>query len=577
MKQTDLLRRLLHYVRPYGLLLAGALGFALLQVAMTLSAPVLIGQAVDAMVAAGQVDFMQVGQILFRLVLIFILAAVFQWLMTLCTNACCYRTVRDLRVQCFRQFHALPLATLDGTQQGDFMNTLVNDIDMISDGLLQGFTQLFTGVITIVGTLGFMLSIHPMITLAVVLITPLSLGVASLIASRSSRLFKQQARIKGELSGFAQERIGGQSLVAAYNQQAASEAAFDEINERLNHVGTRVQFISSLTNPCTRFVNNLAYAAVGIIGALTALEGGMSVGQLTSFLSYASQYTKPFNEISGVVTELQASLSSCERVFRLLDLPQEMDQADQGRLQSCRGELKLEHVSFRYHDSKPLIEDFNLTVKPGQKIAIVGPTGCGKTTLINLLMRFYEIRSGSIWLDDWDIRTLSRSELRRNFGMVLQDSWIFCGTIRENIAYGNPDAPLEAVEEAARKAHLDYFIRQLPQGYDTLLDETVSLSQGQKQLLCIARVLVSDPKILILDEATSSIDTRTELLVQSAFDQMMKDRTSFVVAHRLSTIEQADQILVMNQGQIVEQGTHRELLNYNGFYAQLYNSQFAGE
>ncbi|MCH1940580.1 ABC transporter ATP-binding protein [Holdemania massiliensis] len=575
MRQTELLRRLLHYVRPYGLLLAAALGFALFQVAMTLSAPVLIGQAVDAMVAAGQVDFGQVGHILFRLALIVILAAVFQWLMTLCTNACCYRTVRDLRVQCFRQFHALPLATLDGTQQGDFMNTLVNDIDVITDGLLQGFTQLFTGVITIVGTLGFMLSIHPMITLAVVLITPLSLGVASLIASRSSRLFKQQARIKGELSGFAQERIHGQSLVAAYNQQTASEAAFDEINERLNHVGTQVQFISSLTNPCTRFVNNLAYAAVGIIGALTALEGGMSVGQLTSFLSYASQYTKPFNEISGVVTELQASLSSCERVFRLLDLPQEKDQADQGRLPSCRGELKLEHVSFRYQNSEPLIEDFNLTVKPGQKIAIVGPTGCGKTTLINLLMRFYEIRSGSIWLDDWDIRTLSRSELRRNFGMVLQDSWIFCGTIRENIAYGNPDASLEAIEEAARKAHLDYFIRQLPQGYDTLLDETVSLSQGQKQLLCIARVLVSDPKILILDEATSSIDTRTELLVQSAFDRMMKGRTSFVVAHRLSTIEQADQILVMNHGQIVEQGTHHELLKYNGFYAQLYNSQFA--
>lgn len=575
MRQTELLRRLLHYVRPYGLLLAAALGFALFQVAMTLSAPVLIGQAVDAMVAAGQVDFGQVGHILFRLALIVILAAVFQWLMTLCTNACCYRTVRDLRVQCFRQFHALPLATLDSTQQGNFMNTLVNDIDVITDGLLQGFTQLFTGVITIVGTLGFMLSIHPMITLAVVLITPLSLGVASLIASRSSRLFKQQARIKGELSGFAQERIHGQSLVAAYNQQTASEAAFDEINERLNHVGTQVQFISSLTNPCTRFVNNLAYAAVGIIGALTALEGGMSVGQLTSFLSYASQYTKPFNEISGVVTELQASLSSCERVFRLLDLPQEMDQADQGRLPSCRGELKLEHVSFRYQNSEPLIEDFNLTVKPGQKIAIVGPTGCGKTTLINLLMRFYEIRSGSIWLDDWDIRTLSRSELRRNFGMVLQDSWIFCGTIRENIAYGNPDASLEAIEEAARKAHLDYFIRQLPQGYDTLLDETVSLSQGQKQLLCIARVLVSDPKILILDEATSSIDTRTELLVQSAFDRMMKGRTSFVVAHRLSTIEQADQILVMNHGQIVEQGTHHELLKYNGFYAQLYNSQFA--
>lgn len=575
MRQTELLRRLLHYVRPYVLLLAAALGFALFQVAMTLSAPVLIGQAVDAMVAAGQVDFGQVGHILFRLALIVILAAVFQWLMTLCTNACCYRTVRDLRVQCFRQFHALPLATLDSTQQGDFMNTLVNDIDVITDGLLQGFTQLFTGVITIVGTLGFMLSIHPMITLAVVLITPLSLGVASLIASRSSRLFKQQARIKGELSGFAQERIHGQSLVAAYNQQTASEAAFDEINERLNHVGTQVQFISSLTNPCTRFVNNLAYAAVGIIGALTALEGGMSVGQLTSFLSYASQYTKPFNEISGVVTELQASLSSCERVFRLLDLPQEMDQADQGRLPSCRGELKLEHVSFRYQNSEPLIEDFNLTVKPGQKIAIVGPTGCGKTTLINLLMRFYEIRSGSIWLDDWDIRTLSRSELRRNFGMVLQDSWIFCGTIRENIAYGNPDASMEAIEEAARKAHLDYFIRQLPQGYDTLLDETVSLSQGQKQLLCIARVLVSDPKILILDEATSSIDTRTELLVQSAFDQMMKGRTSFVVAHRLSTIEQADQILVMNHGQIVEQGTHHELLKYNGFYAQLYNSQFA--
>lgn len=577
MSQSALLRRLLRYVKPYGLLLAMALVFALLQVAMTLSAPVIIGQAVDAIVAAGQVDFIRVTQTLTALAAVVILAALFQLLMTCCTNACCYRTIRDLRMQCFAQFHALPLATLDKTQQGDFMNTLVNDIDVISDGLLQGFTQLFTGVITIVGTLGFMLSIHPGITLAVVLITPLSFGVASFIASRSSRLFKQQARIKGELSGFAEERVNGQSLVAAYNQQAVSEAAFDEINQRLNQVGTQVQFISSLTNPCTRFVNNLAYAAVGIIGALTALGGGMSVGQLTSFLSYASQYTKPFNEISGVVTELQASLSSCERVFHLLDQPQESDQADQGSGKQGRGELRLEHVSFRYQANEPLIEDFNLTVKPGQKIAIVGPTGCGKTTLINLLMRFYEIGGGVIRLDGVDTRTLSRHELRAHFGMVLQDSWIFRGTIRENIAYGRPDASLADVEKAARQAHLDYFIHQLPQGYDTLLDETVSLSQGQKQLLCIARVLLCDPQILILDEATSSIDTRTELLVQSAFDQMMQGRTSFIVAHRLSTIEQADRILVMNHGQILEQGSHHELLKQGGFYSQLYNSQFAGE
>lgn len=575
MTSSGILHRLLRYVRPYRGWIAGAFLFALAQVTLTLSGPVVIGRIVDLIAGFGQVQLDSVVRLLVLLAAIFAGAALFQYLMTLCTNACCYRTVRDLRKECFAKFSALPLADLDQGQQGDFMNTMVNDIDVIADGLLQGATQLFTGIVMIAGTLGFMLAIQPLIAVIVVLMTPVSLLAASRIAGRSARLFRQQASIKGRLSGFAEEMISHQDIITAYNHQRPAEEQFAEINGELNRIGTQVQFISSLTNPATRFVNNLVYALVGIIGALVSLRGGLSVGQLSSFLSYASQYTKPFNEISGVVTELQAALSSGQRVFTLLDRQEESERADLEVKTAGTGAVTLDHVCFRYRPSVPLIEDFCLDVRPGQKIAIVGPTGCGKTTLINLLLRFYEIQNGEIRLDGTNCQKLSRANVRQFYGMVLQDSWVFHGTLRDNIAYGRPDASQEEIEQAARQAHLEPLIMQLPQGYDTVLDESVCLSQGQKQLLCIARVLVCDPEILILDEATSSIDTRTELLVQSAFDQMMKKRTSFVVAHRLSTIEQADRILVMNQGRIIEQGTHYELLKQKGFYAQLYNSQFA--
>ena len=575
MKKSEALHRLLALSGPYRFLLIGALVLSALQVMMTLWAPVVIGQTLDVIAVKGQGNFAVVMRHLVMLAMIVACGALFQYASALCLNAGCARTVRDLRKLCFSRFHRLPLNTLDQGQQGDFMNTLVNDIDVISDGLLQGATQLFGGVITIFGTLGLMVSIHPLIALVVVLMTPLSMVVASLIASRTSALFKRQAALRGRLSGFAQEMISHQQIVAAYNHQSLAQQQFDQLNEELRQVGVRVQLFSSLTNPCTRFVNNLVYGAVGILGAGIALQGGISVGQLSSFLSYASQYTRPFNEISGVATELQAAFSSLQRVCRLLDLPLEETGKDPLPLHGCTGTLSLQHVGFRYRPDTPLIDDFCLEVRAGQKIAIVGPTGCGKTTLINLLMRFYEIQQRQILLDGVDTRRLSRHDLRRCFGMVLQDSWIFRGTVHDNIAYGRPDATRQQVKQAACDAHLDFFIRQLADGYDTVLDENVSLSQGQRQLLCIARVMLCDPKILILDEATSSIDTRTELLVQSAFDRMMAHRTSLIVAHRLSTIEQADVILVMNQGKVVERGTHHELLRQHGFYWQLYHSQFS--
>lgn len=576
MKQSNL-KRLYRYLKPYRLLLVGSFLFALFQVLLTLCAPIVIGLTVDQIIGFQNVHFSLVFQYLIFLAFIYVGAALLQYAMTLCINSCCYKTVRDLRQACFRKFHQVSFKTLDNGQQGDFMNTMVNDIDMITDGLLQGFAQLFTGVITIFGTLGFMLVAEYRIALAVVLITPLSLFVASFIARHSSRLFKQQAAIKGKLSGFSEEMIENQSLVRLHHYQDRAEQRFDQINQEWLKVGTKVQFISSLTNPCTRFVNNLVYAVVGILGSFLALQGQITVGQLSSFLAYANQYTKPFNEISGVITELQVAFSSCDRVFGLLEQPEELDDAQGPYKEVCEGKMSLKDVSFSYCDDVPLIQDFSLKVTSGQKIAIVGPTGCGKTTLINLLMRFYDVNQGTIWLDDVETSQLKRDNLRQFFGMVLQDSWVFEGTIRDNIAYGNPTATKQDIENAAKKAHLDFFIRQLPQGYDTILGKNNSLSQGQKQLLCIARVLLCNPRILILDEATSSIDTRTEILVQQAFDEMMKGRTSFVVAHRLSTIQQADLILVMNQGQIVEQGNHQQLLSQQGFYANLYNSQFATE
>ena len=576
-KTLHTLKRLLHFLSPYRGYLIFALLCAVLSVSCTLYTPVLIGQAIDHIVGPGQVDFQYIFHSLLLLGAVIVLASLFQWLMTVCTNRITYYTVRDLRTSIFGKLEHVPLRYIDSHSHGDLLSRVVNDVDQISDGLIQGFSQLFTGVVTILGTLGFMLSINVWIALVVVFLTPVSLFVASFIARHTFHSFQVQSQIRGELGGYIEEILGGQKVVKTFSYEARSQKTFDEINERLYNVGIHAQFYSSITGPCTRFVNGLVYAAVGLTGALAALKGLLSIGQLSSFLTYANQYTKPFNEISGVATELQTALASAQRIFAVLDEPEESpDRVKTPLLKQCQGAVSLKHVDFSYQKDQALIEDLSLEARPGQRIAIVGPTGCGKTTIINLLMRFYDIDSGAIAIDGVETREMSRNEVRNHFGMVLQDTWMFSGTIRDNIAYGKPDATDQEVEEAARLAFADGFIRRLPESYQTLVGEGGGgISQGQRQLLCIARVMLTKPAILILDEATSSIDTRTELKVQQAFEQLMEGRTSFVVAHRLSTIREADCILVMRDGHIIEKGRHEELLDRNGFYARLYRSQFA--
>ena len=573
----NVVRRLLIYTKPYRGYLIAAMASALISVLLTLTVPVLIGDGVDCIVGAGDVDYKGLLQILILLGASVAGTAVFQWLMSYFTNVITYRTVKDLRIQLFQKLNGVPLRYIDRTAHGDFISRVVNDIDQVSDGLLQGFTQLFTGIITIVGTLVFMLMANVWVALLVFVLTPLSLFVASFIAKNSYKHFRGQTAIQGELSGYVEEMVANQKLVKAFNYEERSEKAFDEINARLYEQGQKAQFFSSLSNPSTRFVNAVVYAGVGMSGALIAISGGITVGNLTSFLNYANQYTKPFNEISGVVTELQNALACAARVFELLDADDQIPEAENAAVLQPDGHVQLEDVSFRYLPDRPLIEGLSLDVKPGQRIAIVGPTGCGKTTLINLLMRFYDVNGGSIKVSGTDIRDVTRASLRGSYGMVLQDTWLRAGTVRENIAYGKPDASLEEIVAAAKAAHADNFIRRLPEGYDTVIAEDGgNISQGQKQLLCIARVMLCLPPMLILDEATSSIDTRTEVRIQKAFARMMQGRTSFIVAHRLSTIREADVILVMKDGHIVEQGSHDELLAANGFYAKLYNSQFEG-
>lgn len=577
MNKKHVIRRLLELTKPYRRFLWLALLCAVISVAMNLLNPVLVGNAIDYILGPEQVQFAPISKILVLLMGSILLSALFQWLMSMCTNTVSYRTIRDLRTHVFDKILHVPLGYIDSHAHGDMINRIVNDIDLISDGLLQGFTQLFTGVVTIIGTLGFMLSINPWIALVVVALTPISLIIASVIAKGTHQTFRKQTSIQGELSGFVEEMIGGQKTVKTFGYEKESEAQFDEINKRLYHWGLRAQIYPAFTNPLTRFVNGLVYAAVGIAGALAAIQGQLSIGQLSCFLSYANQYTKPFNEVTGIIAQLQTALSSALRVFEVLDAEDEPhDAEDSVTLDHCQGQITVSNVSFAYDPARPLIENFNLQVKPGQRVAIVGPTGCGKTTLINLLMRFYDVDAGQIVIDDVDILKMPREALRKLYGMVLQETWLTHATVRENIAYGKPDATMDEIIAAARAAHAHGFISRLEHGYDTLISENGgNLSQGQKQLLCIARVMLMNPPMLILDEATSSIDTRTEIRVQKAFANMMVGRTSFIVAHRLSTIKEADVILVMNQGHIIEQGTHAELLTKQGFYAKLYSSQFA--
>lgn len=575
----QVVKRLLKFTKPYIGYLIMALICALFSVTFTLLGPVLIGKGIDLIIGPNNVDFNGILKIIVILMATIILGALFQWLMSLCTNIVTQKTVKDLRIASFNKINEVPLRYIDSNPHGDIINRVVNDIDLISDGLLQGFTQLFTGIVTIVGTLLFMLSINLSIALVVVLVTPLSLFVASFIAKKSHNSFKVQSATRGELSGYIEEILGNQKVVKAFSYEDEAEEKFKEINARLYESGVKSQFYSSLTNPSTRFVNGIVYAAVGVIGALLAIKGKLTIGDISCFLSYANQYTKPFNEISGVVTELQTAFASAKRVFNLLDeLPETPEDKDAISLAKADSDLEINNVNFSYSENKKLIENLNLKVKPGNRITIVGPTGCGKTTIINLLMRFYDVTSGEIKIDNTNITHLSRESLRRNFGMVLQDTWLYSGTVKENIAYGKADATDEEIIEAAKAAHAHNFIMRLPNGYDTLInDDGSNISQGQKQLLCIARVMLTKPPMLILDEATSSIDTRTEIYIQKAFDKMMEGRTSFIVAHRLSTIKEADLILVMNDGKIIEQGKHEQLLAANGFYANLYNSQFVKE
>ena len=576
----SVLKRLLRYAKPHAGFLLLALVSAIINVSLTLYGPILVGRAIDYVIGPDQVDFAAMVPVLITLAVTIVVSAAFQWLMTYCTNRVSYKTVRDLRIQTYEKINTLPLKYIDGHAHGDLISRIVNDVDQVSDGLLQGITQLFTGVVTIVGTLLFMLTISPVITVVVVLVTPLSLFVAAFIARLTHRQFVEQQATQGELSGFVEEMIGGQKTVKTFHYEGRAEERFKEINGRLYDCGVKAQFYSSLSNPSTRFVNNMVYTAVAAFGAVCAITGWpapLTIGQISSFLTYANQYTKPFNEVTGVLTQIQTAFASAERLFAVLDEESERpDAPDAAVLEHCKGDVAVEHLYFSYDPARKLIEDMNIAAKSGSRIAIVGPTGCGKTTIINLLMRFYDADRGSISVDGHNIQSVTRNSLRKQYGMVLQESWLFSGTVRENIAYGREDASLEEVVAAAKKAHAHSFILRLPQGYDTVISEDGgNLSQGQRQLLCIARVMLVDPPMLILDEATSSIDTRTEWKIQTAFEEMMRGRTSFIVAHRLSTIKGADLILVMNQGHIVEQGTHESLLAKGGFYANLYNSQFS--
>ena len=571
------LNRVLHKIRPYSAFVVCSLLVAAVSVAAQLYIPILCGDAIDKMLGKGNVDLAGVLRIAVSILVVAAVAALAQWLLSVCNNRITFSVSRDLRNEALRKIQTLPLSYLDSHPSGDIVSRMVADVDTFADGLLMGFTQLFSGILTILGTLLFMLRENVPITLVVVCITPLSLVVAGFLAKRSYGYFQGQSTVRGKQTALVNEMIEGQKVVQAFGHEAESLAAFDEVNGQLQDVSLKAIFFSSLTNPATRFVNNIVYAGVGLVGALYAVRGGITIGQLSVFLSYANQYTKPFNEISGVVTELQNALACAARVFELLDAEDQVPEAENAAVLQPDGHVQLQDVSFRYLPDRPLIEGLSLDVQPGQRIAIVGPTGCGKTTLINLLMRFYDVNSGSIKVSSTDIRDVTRASLRGSYGMVLQDTWLRAGTVRENIAYGKPDATMDEVIAAAKAAHAHSFIRRLPDGYDTVIAEDGgNISQGQKQLLCIARVMLCLPPMLILDEATSSIDTRTEVRIQKAFARMMQGRTSFIVAHRLSTIREADVILVMKDGHIVEQGNHDQLLAQGGFYAKLYNSQFEG-
>ena len=574
--QTATLLKVLSYIKKYKLYIILSLVTAAVTVASSLYIPILTGDAIDYIIGPGKVDYSAILKIIIEACVVMGITAISQWIMNTCNNRITFHVVRDIRDEAFKKIEILPLKYIDANSYGDIVSRVIADTDQFADGLLMGFTQLFTGVLTIVGTLGFMLSINAGITLIVVLITPLSLFVASFIAKHTFSMFKLQSQTRGEQTALIDEMIGNQKVVQAFGYQDDSLARFDVINDKLQHYSLRAIFFSSITNPATRFVNSLVYAGVGIFGAFFAINGRLTVGQLSCFLSYANQYTKPFNEISGVITEIQNAIACAARIFELIEEEPQIPDSDNAiTMPAVKGNIDIEHVYFSYVPDRPLIEDFNLKVKPGQRVAIVGPTGCGKTTLINLLMRFYDVNSGTISVDGTSIMNMTRHSLRQNIGMVLQDTWLKAGTIRDNIVMGKPDATDDEVIAAAKASHADSFIKRLPDGYNTWITEDGgSLSQGQKQLLCITRVMLCLPPMLILDEATSSIDTRTELKIQHAFAQMMQGRTSFIVAHRLSTIREADIILVMKDGKIIEQDRHEELLAKGGFYATLYNSQF---
>ena len=575
--QRQTLGKVLRYIKKYWFYLAASIVMASVTVALTLYLPILTGRVIDLVIGKGQVDYTGVFAILKQMAVIIALTAAAQWIMNVCNNKMTYRIVQDIRNEAFQRIEILPLKYIDAHSYGEVVSRVIADVDQFADGLLMGFTQFFTGVITILGTLGFMLSVNVAITGVVVLVTPLSFFVAGFIAKKTFTMFKLQSETRGEQTALIEEMIGNQKVVQAFSHEDEALEEFDEINGRLQDCSLRAIFFSSITNPSTRFVNNLVYAGVAVTGAVYAIRGGISVGQLSCFLTYANQYTKPFNEISGVVTELQNALACAARIFALIEEePQVPEKADAEVLRDVEGRVDLSHVAFSYVSEKQLITDFNLSVKPGQRVAIVGPTGCGKTTVINLLMRFYDVNEGKICVDGADIREVTRKSLRANYGMVLQETWLKAGTIRDNIVMGKPEATQEEIIAAAKASHAHSFIKRLPQGYDTPIGEDGgSLSQGQKQLLCITRVMLCLPPMLILDEATSSIDTRTEIRIQKAFATMMKGRTSFIVAHRLSTIREADVILVMKDGDIIEQGNHETVLAEKGFYAKLYESQFA--
>ena len=571
------LKRVLTHIKKYRILVILSFVCAMITVASTLYAPILTGDAIDLIVGKGLVDFDGIKDIIYTFLMVTVVTVISQWFMNIINNHITYSVVRDIRIEVFNHMEELPLSYIDSHKHGDIVSRIVSDIDQFADGLLMGFTQLFTGIVTILATLGFMIAVNVPIALVVIVLTPLSLFVASFIAKRTYHLFHQQSETRGEITALVDEMVGQQKIVQAFGYEDDALDRFEEINNRLEKDSMSATFYSSLVNPCTRFVNNLVYAAVGIIGAISAIMTGLTVGQLTCFLSYANQYTKPFNEISNVITELQNAMACAGRVFELLDeTPQVPEKENAHVLTDTKGAIEIKDVNFSYVKDKTLITNLNLSVKPGMRVAIVGPTGCGKSTLINLLMRFYDVDTGSISVDGTDIRDMTRDSLRQNYGMVLQETWLKSGTIRENIAYGKPDATDEEIVQAAKLAHSDSFIRRLPQGYDTVIAEDGgNLSQGQKQLLCITRVMLLLPPMLILDEATSSIDTRTEIRIQKAFTRMMQGRTSFIVAHRLSTIREADVILVMKDGNIIEKGNHDQLMAQNGFYTNLYNSQFA--